>query len=183
MIRLSSEKTFPGSPIRTMRTNLQIKIPNVGSIQKLCSTFIQTLVDKTKAQKKEEKDKAAKADDAKAGADVGKIVNLMAGDANRVCGLLLFFLIVFLSPHILDRTNNIFALFYLRRYTQFNFLDSLTSYSHRFSAPFELLIGGVFLYQSVRMLSQFVLDSHLIYLDYSVLVHLPVLLFYSLGGP
>ena len=26
-----------------------------------------------------------KADDPKAGADVGKIVNLMAGDANRVC--------------------------------------------------------------------------------------------------
>jgi hypothetical protein len=28
----------------------------------------------------------AKADDPKAGADVGKIVNLMAGDANRVAG-------------------------------------------------------------------------------------------------
>ena len=89
-------------------------------------SFYQTLVDKTKAQKKEEKDKAAKADDAKAGADVGKIVNLMAGDANRVCGISLFFLIAFLSPHILDRTNNIFALFHLRRYTQSNFLDSLT---------------------------------------------------------
>jgi hypothetical protein len=42
------------------------------------------LVDKTKAQKKEEKDKAAKADDPKAGADVGKIVNLIAGDSTRV---------------------------------------------------------------------------------------------------
>ena len=42
------------------------------------------MVDKTKAQKKEEKDKAAKADDPKAGADVGKIVNLIAGDSNRV---------------------------------------------------------------------------------------------------
>lgn len=31
------------------------------------------------------KDDATKADDPKAGADVGKIVNLMAGDANRVC--------------------------------------------------------------------------------------------------
>lgn len=31
------------------------------------------------------KDNATKADDPKAGADVGKIVNLMAGDANRVC--------------------------------------------------------------------------------------------------
>ncbi|KAH9476699.1 ABC transporter 7 [Psilocybe cubensis] len=39
---------------------------------------------KSKAKKKEEKEKAAKADDPKAGADVGKIVNLMAGDANRI---------------------------------------------------------------------------------------------------
>ncbi|PPQ62804.1 hypothetical protein CVT24_000498 [Panaeolus cyanescens] len=39
---------------------------------------------RTKAQKKEDKEKAAKADDPKAGADVGKIVNLMAGDANRI---------------------------------------------------------------------------------------------------
>jgi len=36
------------------------------------------------AGKKEDKKKAASADDPKAGADVGKIVNLMAGDANRV---------------------------------------------------------------------------------------------------
>ncbi|KAF8812935.1 multidrug resistance-associated ABC transporter [Phlegmacium glaucopus] len=39
---------------------------------------------KNKAQEKEEKERAAKADDPKAGADVGKIVNLMAGDANRI---------------------------------------------------------------------------------------------------
>ncbi|KDR78080.1 hypothetical protein GALMADRAFT_224469 [Galerina marginata CBS 339.88] len=39
---------------------------------------------RSKAKKKEEKEKAAKADDPKAGADVGKIVNLMAGDANRI---------------------------------------------------------------------------------------------------
>ncbi|KAF8890914.1 multidrug resistance-associated ABC transporter [Infundibulicybe gibba] len=40
---------------------------------------------KTKKEKaKAEKDKAAEADDPKAGADVGKIVNLMSGDANRV---------------------------------------------------------------------------------------------------
>jgi len=38
-----------------------------------------------KARQKAEKEKANKADDPKAGADVGKIVNLMAGDANRVC--------------------------------------------------------------------------------------------------
>ncbi|KAF9442979.1 multidrug resistance-associated ABC transporter [Macrolepiota fuliginosa MF-IS2] len=40
---------------------------------------------KSKAGKKAEKERAAKADDPKAGADVGKIVNLMAGDANRIC--------------------------------------------------------------------------------------------------
>ena len=39
------------------------------------------IVDK---DKKDEKDKD-KADDPKAGADIGKIVNLMSGDANRVC--------------------------------------------------------------------------------------------------
>lgn len=37
-----------------------------------------------KKDKKAEKAKKEKADDPKAGADVGKIVNLMAGDANRV---------------------------------------------------------------------------------------------------
>ena len=52
--------------------------------------FIQNLVDKTKAQKKEEKDKAAKADDPKAGAGVGKIVNLIAGDSNRVRNIICF---------------------------------------------------------------------------------------------
>lgn len=40
--------------------------------------------DKPAKKTKEEKAKEAKADDPKAGADVGKIVNLMAGDANRV---------------------------------------------------------------------------------------------------
>ena len=44
--------------------------------------------DKKKDKKKIEKEKEAKSDDPKAGADVGKIVNLMAGDANRV-GLLI----------------------------------------------------------------------------------------------
>jgi len=39
---------------------------------------------------KEEKDKAAKADDPKAGADIGKIVNLIAGDCNRVRDIICF---------------------------------------------------------------------------------------------
>jgi hypothetical protein len=40
---------------------------------------------KERKAKKKEKKKAEKAEDVKAGADVGKIVNLMAGDANKVC--------------------------------------------------------------------------------------------------
>src|SRR5882757_8650657 len=93
MTKLSSERTFPGLPPRTSKKRLQVIIPKVSSFHQLsASYFIHTLVDKTKAQKKEEKDKAAKADDPKAGADVGKIVNLMAGDANRVCGNIIILL-------------------------------------------------------------------------------------------
>ncbi|KAJ7579704.1 hypothetical protein C8J56DRAFT_281572 [Mycena floridula] len=44
---------------------------------------IETAADK-KQKKKEKKEKDAKADEARAGADTGKIVNLMAGDALRV---------------------------------------------------------------------------------------------------
>ena len=65
-------------------------ISRVSSLVKLLlSYFIHNLVYKTKAQKKEENDKAAKADDPgpKAGADVG---NLMAGDANSVRNALFF---------------------------------------------------------------------------------------------
>ena len=51
----------------------------------------------SKALKKpeDEKDKAAKADDPKAGADVGKIVNLIAGDCNRVRSIIYFSRILF----------------------------------------------------------------------------------------
>ena len=71
---------------------------------------------KTKAEKKQEKEKAAKADDPKAGADVGKIVNLMAGDANRVCDSLFFVLISAHGIQSLDITNRIRILFPLWRY-------------------------------------------------------------------
>ena len=57
------------------------------------------IVDKTKAQKEEERDKAAKANDPKAGADVGRIVNLISGDSNRVRN------IIFFSPHISSNSN------------------------------------------------------------------------------
>ena len=52
--------------------------------------FIHTLIDKTKLQKKEDKDKAAKADNPKPGADVGKIVNLISSDASRVRTIICF---------------------------------------------------------------------------------------------
>ena len=50
----------------------------------MCGTVLMVDLGKMKAEKKQEKEKAAKADDPKAGADVGKIINLMAEDANRV---------------------------------------------------------------------------------------------------
>ena len=50
----------------------------------MCGAVLMVDLGKTKAEKKQEKEKAAKADDPKAGADAGKIVNLMAGDANCV---------------------------------------------------------------------------------------------------
>lgn len=49
-----------------------------------CHLRLNYKTEKSKADKKAEKEKAEKADDPKAGADVGKIVNLMSGDANRV---------------------------------------------------------------------------------------------------
>ena len=48
--------------------------------------FVPDIV-KDKSKKSKEKP-VEKADDPRAGADVGKIVNLMAGDANRVITLL-----------------------------------------------------------------------------------------------
>ena len=64
------------------------------------------IVDKGAAEKKddvpangpksaEDKKKEEKADDPKAGADVGKIVNLMAGDANKVCLVLVVLSLAF----------------------------------------------------------------------------------------
>ena len=42
-----------------------------------------TISGKSKAKTQADKERAAKADDPQAGADLGKIVNLMAGDATR----------------------------------------------------------------------------------------------------
>ncbi|TCD65592.1 hypothetical protein EIP91_002477 [Steccherinum ochraceum] len=70
------------------------------------------IVDKDAATKKDPKviSAASKGDEPKAGADVGKIVNLMAGDATRVC-------------------QTVSALFMI------------------YSAPFEVIIASIFLYQ------------------------------------
>ena len=90
MTNLSSEKIFRALLTRTSRTRLQEKMLEVSSFpESAYFFFIHPLVDNSKAQK-EEKDKAAKADDPKSGADVGKIVNLMAGDCNRVRNIIYF---------------------------------------------------------------------------------------------
>ena len=71
------------------------EVADKGSKSRFCPNLLlffppSRFIDKTKAQKKEEKDKAAKADDPRAGADIGKIVNLIAGDSNRVRNIICF---------------------------------------------------------------------------------------------
>lgn len=70
-----------------------------------------------------------KADDPKAGADVGKIVNLMAGDANRI-------------SHIVSGAYFIYG-------GKFLVIIVISDLSHKESgtAPFEIIIATVFLYQ------------------------------------
>ncbi|KAF9007209.1 multidrug resistance-associated ABC transporter [Cyathus striatus] len=73
------------------------------------------VVDKGKVGKEEEAERGA--DEPKAGADVGKIVNLMSGDANRVY---LYFLVISIM---------VSSLYFI------------------YGAPFEILIAGFYLYQ------------------------------------
>ena len=133
---------------------LQAKVLKVSSFQNLLTFFsIHTLIDKTKAQKKEEKDKASKADDPKAGADVGKIVNLIAGDSNRVWNITCFTRLLLISHfRFLERhLRSIFS-------TEVRIILFLRIRQHRIHtllAPFEILIGGLFLYQSVGRLYHF----------------------------
>ena len=56
----------------------------------MCGAVLMVNLGKTKAGKKQEKEKAAKADDPKVGADVGKIINLVAEDASCVSHSLSF---------------------------------------------------------------------------------------------
>src|SRR5271155_2228974 len=98
MTKPSNEKITPGPP-RTGKKRLRVKIPSVNSFRKLpASLFNHSPVETNKAQNKEEKEKAANADNPKAGADVGKIVNLIAGDANRVRNIIFFFVSFLLMP-------------------------------------------------------------------------------------
>ncbi|EEB90419.1 hypothetical protein MPER_11378 [Moniliophthora perniciosa FA553] len=54
--------------------------------------------DKSKKKGKGKDKDAEKTDDPKAGADVGKIVNLMAGDANRICQVVTGLYLIYSAP-------------------------------------------------------------------------------------
>ncbi|KAF8345519.1 multidrug resistance-associated ABC transporter [Amanita rubescens] len=58
----------------------------------------QSLSKKERKARKKEKKKAEKAEDVKAGADIGKIVNLMAGDANKVSNTLAAMYMIYGAP-------------------------------------------------------------------------------------
>ncbi|KXN85925.1 ATP-dependent bile acid permease [Leucoagaricus sp. SymC.cos] len=83
---------------------------------------------KSKAKKKAEKEQAAKADDPKAGADVGKIVNLMAGDANRASSR-------FHSPPINEKLITA------------QISQMVSGFYFLYGAPFEIAIAGTMLYK------------------------------------
>lgn len=83
-------KDYSGITARNTTEEREEKADAGHSKSKSCTTAHEVVVswlssDRSKIEKKVKKDDATKADDPKAGADVGKIVNLMAGDANRVC--------------------------------------------------------------------------------------------------
>jgi len=100
---------------------------------------------KTKAQKRAEKEKAAKADDPKAGADVGKIVNLMAGDANRVRRRTID---VFQNPIVLIQISQMISgAYFIYGGLSFPCSSFPESYHIHSTAPFEIIIAGTFLYQ------------------------------------
>jgi hypothetical protein len=72
----------------------------------------------------------AKADDHKPGADIGKIVNLMAGDANRVA-----------------MTTSAMYFIYGSMSRPSSFLFEYGGAHRLTSGPFELVIAGFFLYK------------------------------------
>ena len=84
---VNKDKKADEAKAEPVANGVETKESKRGSLPKIFTgknAFISKISGKSKAKKKEDKEKAAKADDPKAGADTGKIVNLMAGDANRV---------------------------------------------------------------------------------------------------
>jgi hypothetical protein len=109
-----------------------------------------------KAKRKAEKEKEEKADDAKAGADVGKIVNLMAGDANKVWTFalkswLFVDIDILLCADLADGFRSVLHLWWYVLAVVIDF-QCLLSYRVRYAAPFEILIAGTFLFRCVHFL-------------------------------
>ncbi|KXN90435.1 hypothetical protein AN958_04304, partial [Leucoagaricus sp. SymC.cos] len=97
--------------------------------------------EKRKAKKKAEKGQAAKADDPKAGADVGRSVNPMAGDANRASNRF----------HLTPNSEKLITIQISQMVSGLYFLCG---------APFEIAIAGTMLYKSVLLLSSSRIEFH-----------------------
>ena len=82
----------------------------------MCGAVLMVGLGKIKAEKKQEQEKAADADDPKAGAEVGTIVNLVTGDAHRVSQYLFFLQTSAHGIESLDLTNRIRILSHPQRY-------------------------------------------------------------------
>jgi len=100
---------------------------------------------------KEAGQNSAASDDPKPGADVGKIVNLMASDSNRVRINLMIYL-VFVGLNIIDKCRLPEQLRRFRYSTEVRIRFGLNEhFSHSFffvtTAPLEILVAGVFLYE------------------------------------
>ena len=92
MIKHSSVRTSLESSTRTPKKMPRRRKVPIRLKQKVITIYSQLsdlmLIVARIAQAKAAKDKANKADDPKAGADIGKIVNLMSSDTNRVSHLI-----------------------------------------------------------------------------------------------
>ncbi|KXN90438.1 ATP-dependent bile acid permease [Leucoagaricus sp. SymC.cos] len=97
--------------------------------------------EKRKAKKKAEKGQAAKAVDPKAGADVGRSANPMAGDANRAGNRF----------HLTPNSEKLITIQISQMASGLYFL---------YGAPFEIAIAGTMLYKSVLLLSSSRIEFH-----------------------
>lgn len=102
-----------------------------------------------KAKDKKDKKKNDTADDPQAGANIGKIVNLMSGDANRVSEIYPDFCLHTLIIFIPDFHDSIRVLFHLWRYV--NFRCIIKDVPNNMIAPLEIVIACAFLYQLVSI--------------------------------